>query len=80
MSKVFWKYIFCGISINSFRKQTYFYEKSCCAYNRSAELDKFYAIYLVLTTEMIFVAGTTKINLKNLKTYLCLDNLMQATI
>ena len=30
--------------------------------------------------EMIFVAGTTKINLKSLKTYLCLDDLMQATI
>ena len=27
MSKVSWKYIFCGISINSFRKQTYSYEK-----------------------------------------------------
>ena len=31
-------------------------------------------------SEMIFVAGATKINLKNLKTYLCLDGLMQATI
>ena len=31
-------------------------------------------------SEMIFVAGASKINLKNLKTYLCLDDLMQATI
>ena len=31
-------------------------------------------------SEMIFVAGATKIDLKNLKTYLCLDVLMQATI
>ena len=29
---------------------------------------------------MRFVAGATKINLKNLKTWLCLDDLMQATI
>ena len=29
---------------------------------------------------MIFVARATKIKLKNLKTYLCLDNLMQATV
>ena len=31
-------------------------------------------------SEMRFVAGATKINLKNLKTQLCLDDLMQATI
>ena len=31
-------------------------------------------------SEMIFVAGATKFKLKNLKTYLCLDNLMQVTI
>ena len=31
-------------------------------------------------SEMTFVAGGTKINLKNLKTWLLLDNLMQARI
>ena len=31
-------------------------------------------------SEMLFVVGTTKFKLKNLKTCLCLDNLMQVTI
>ena len=46
----------------------------------TATLDNFYAMYLILTankengSEMTFVADATKINFKNLKTYLWLDD------
>ena len=66
---------FCGSSIHSFLKQTYFHEKKlyCIQSLRcTAKLDKFYAIYLVLTKEMAqkgdLWPGATKINLKNMKT------------
>ena len=55
MSKVSWKDIFCGISINSFRKQMYFYEKNLFCIQPlwcTAKLDKFLEIYLVLAKEM----------------------------
>ena len=50
----------------------YFYEKNCSVYNHSAaKLDSFYAIYLLLPRKWLrnaFVAGATKIKLKNVKT------------
>ena len=56
MSNVSWKYIFCGISINSFRKQTYSYEKKlyCIQPLRyTAKPNTVYTIYLVLTKEVV---------------------------
>ena len=54
--KSFLERYFCEISINSFRKQMYFYEKKnmFCIQPlwSTAKLERFYAIYLVLTKEM----------------------------
>ena len=55
MSTISWKYIFCGISTNSFQKQMYFYEKNLVYIEPfwcTAKLDKFFTIYFVLTKEM----------------------------
>ena len=49
-----------------------------------AKLDKFYGIYLILNqaneSEITFVAEVTKINFKNFKTYLWLDDSIWETI
>ena len=51
MSQAFSERQFSEISDNSFRKKRNSYEKSCTAYNHP-NLDKFHAIYLVLTKKM----------------------------
>ena len=49
---------FYGILINSFRKKTFFCGKKLCCMQplwRSAVLDKFYAIYLVLQPKKFYI-------------------------
>ena len=60
-------------------------KKGCPAYNHSDTLRSYTSFTQSITnqgngSEMTFVAGATKINLKSLKTYLWLDDLMQAII
>ena len=77
MPKVSWKDIFAVFQWTAFENVfTFVIKKLYCIRLLwcTAMLDKFYAVYLVLTgnqenvSEMTFVAGAIKINLKNLKT------------
>ena len=74
MSKASWKDIFCRISINSFRKQIYFYGKKPVLHTTTLTHWKARQVFRDPfstnqrnSSDMIFVAGITKINLKNLK-------------
>ena len=81
MSKVSWNDIFCGISINSFRKQMNFYEKKSVLHTTTLTHCKAKHVFhdLFSTNQgngsyMTFMAGATKINLKNF------ENLKASTI
>ena len=74
MPKVSWKDIFCGISINNFRKQMHFYEKSARHTTTQMHCKARQVFRNLFSTNqgngsnMTFVSEATKIKLKNLKT------------